>query len=362
VGASFDELTSGGGTQSSLTLYSLANDNLASAEMTSKASKLQAAEKRPMDTAVLLLIWNRPALCRRVMEAISTSRPRRFYVAADGPRDNQFDRALCEETRKVAMSVGWECDVRTLFRDKNLGCGRAVSSAIDWFFKNEEEGIILEEDCVPTTTFFPYCTELLDRYRNDKRIMSVSGNNFQDKSVTRYSYYFSRYMHCWGWATWRRAWALYDFEMLSWPKYRQADLLQLWGGKDQGFVQYWIDIFDRVASGKIDTWDYQWVFTCWKNNGLTCLPRVNLVTNIGFGAEATHTTDANSKFANASVYPMKFPLFHPISVTRNVRADTHSHYLECNLLPLGRWRRMRFSLGARRKALQAMVRKALIHS
>jgi hypothetical protein len=189
--------------------------------------------------------------------------------------------------------------------------------------------------------------------------MAVSGNNFQKKSVTPYSYYFSRYMHCWGWATWRRAWALYDFEMLSWPKYRNSDLLGLWGGKDQGFVQYWLDIFDRVESGKIDTWDYQWAFTCWTNNGLTCLPRVNLVTNIGFGPAAAHTTDANSPFANVPAPPLKFPLFHPITVTRNVKADTYTHHLQCNLLPLGRSRSMRFSFGAPLRALQAMVRKAL---
>jgi hypothetical protein len=306
-----------------------------------------------MDTAVLLLVWNRPALCRQVMHTICAVRPRRLYVAADGPRETEGERLLCEEARKVATSVCWDCDVRTLFRNKNLGCGRAVSSGIDWFFKNEEEGIILEDDCLPTSTFFRYCSELLHRFRDDKRIMCISGNNFQNRRVDRYSYYFSRYMHCWGWATWRRAWNLYDFELLSWPKYRDSDLLQLRSGGDQGFAQYWRDLFDRVASGKIDTWDYQWLLTCWINDGLTCLPQVNLVKNIGFGPSATHTTDANSRHANMSTHPMEFPLFHPNEITRNAKADTYTHNLQCNLLPVGRWRRMRFSLGARRRALLA---------
>jgi GT2 family glycosyltransferase len=307
----------------------------------SKTIELKLLRKKLMDTAVLLLIWNRPAFCRRIMDAIRVAKPQRLYVAADGPRDEECERALCDQARKTATFVDWKCDVRTLFRDKNLGCGLAVSSGIDWFFKNEDEGIILEDDCVPTPTFFPYCTELLARFRCDKRIMCISGNSFQNKSVTRDSYYFSRYMHCWGWATWRRAWALYDFEMLQWPECRHSNLLQLWGGKDQEFTHYWLNIFDQVASGKIDTWDYQWQLSCWINNGLTCLPRVNLVANVGFGPTATHTTDASSQYANILAHPMDFPLIHPKMIRRNVKADTYTHHLQRNLSPLGGWRRIR---------------------
>src|SRR5262245_3642666 len=276
-----------------------------------------------MHTAVLFLIWNRPALCRTVMDAIRAARPRRLYVAADGPRDEEYDRALCEETRKIATCVDWECNVRTILRDKNLGCGQAVSSAIDWFFKNEEEGIILEDDCVPTSTFFPFCTELLNRFRDDRRIMAISGSNFLggNKRTTN-SYYFSRYTNSWGWGTWRRAWKLYDFKMRLWPKCRDLGLLRWWPEAEDGFVEHWTSIFEKTAAGEIDTWDYQWLLTCWANHGLTCRPAVNLVSNIGHSATATHTIEVNSPYANFLAVDIKFPLIHPQIVARDADADT----------------------------------------
>jgi hypothetical protein len=318
-----------------------------------RPTDLKPMRTRLIDTAVLLLIWNRPALCRRVMDTIRTARPRRLYVAADGPRNEESDRTLCKEARQIATSVDWECGVRTLFRDKNLGCGLAVSSGIDWFFEHEEEGIILEDDCVPTPTFFSYCTELLDHFRNDKRIMCISGNNFQNgNKVITNSYYFSRYTHIWGWATWRRAWKLYDFNIRAWPECR--NLLAAWGGGDEGFVEHWQEIFDRVALGEIDTWDYQWALACWMNHGLTCLPAVNLVSNMGFGPTATHTRDVKSCLANIPAQEMTFPLIHPKVIIRDVDADFCQHFKECRRLSRGlsRWERaQRLTLGVLKATL-----------
>lgn len=279
-----------------------------------------------MSPPVLFLTFNRPDTTAQVMEAIRIARPPRLYIAADGPRDRPGEMELCARTRQIATDINWSCELKTLFREQNLGCRVSVSGALDWFFSEEEDGIILEDDCVPSSSFFPYCRELLERYRSDKRIMCISGNNFQGgHRVTPHSYYFSRYVHCWGWASWRRAWRLYDRDMRLWPECRESSLLRAWGGCNNGFVEYWTNIFDQTARGVIDTWDYQWVLTCWMNNGLTCLPRDNLVTNIGFGVSATHTHDAQGPFANMPACAMEFPLVHPKIVSRDVDADSYEH-------------------------------------
>jgi hypothetical protein len=277
---------------------------------------------------ILFLIFNRPYTTALVMEAIRAAHPTRLYVAADGPREGEDDEHHCEEARRIATNVDWQCEVKKLFRDRNLGCRHGPAMAIDWFFKNEEEGIILEDDCVPSQSFFPYCTELLYRYRHDERIMCISGDNFQQgRTLTPYSYYFSRYVHCWGWGSWRRAWRLYDSNMSSWEDYRQLRALTSWSDGDPTFVSYWTGIFDRVANGQMDTWDYQWAFTCWAQHGLTCLPVKNLVTNIGFGADATHTTSV-TRASNLAREELDFPLIHPPLIARDVEADrfTHVHH------------------------------------
>jgi hypothetical protein len=263
------------------------------------------------------------------METIRSARPQRLYVAADGPREHFGERARCEEARLIASTVDWPCEVHTFFRERNLGCRIAVSTAINWFFEREMEGIILEDDCVPCQSFFPYCDELLERFRYDERIMCISGDNFQQgRSVTAYSYYFSRYMHSWGWASWRRAWRLYDSNMNFWADYRQSRGLESWSDGDPTFVSYWTEIFDRVARGEIDTWDYQWTFTCWAQHALTCLPVRNLVTNIGFGhSDATHTTHVIGFGSNLPREALEFPLCHPPIVARNIEADRLTQFL-----------------------------------
>ncbi len=249
--------------------------------------------------AVLLVVFNRPDFTARSLERIVAAGPERLYVAADGPRPNHpEDVEACAETRAAVARLGGSCEVNTLFRDVNLGCRVGVSTAIDWFFAHEEEGIILEDDCLPSTAFFPYCRELLDRYREDDRVMVVSGNNFQQgRLVTPYSYYFSRYNHCWGWATWRRAWSRYDRDMALWPEFRALGGLAAWSDGSRGFEEYWARIFDRAAAGEIDSWAYRWTLTCWAYSGLTCLPSVNLVKNVGFDSRGTHTRSDASPLA-----------------------------------------------------------------
>jgi hypothetical protein len=286
-----------------------------------------AAEKTVMtSSAVLFLIFNRPDTTALAMEAIRHARPPRLYIAADGPRERPGEREQCDEARRTATAVDWPCEVNTFFREGNLGCRIAVSTAIDWFFEREEEGLILEDDCVPSQSFFPYCDALLQRYRYDERIMCLSGNNFQrGRNVTPYSYYFSRYTHIWGWASWRRAWRLYDSSMSSWADYRQLGALDSLSDGDPTFTSYWTKIFDLCARGEIDTWDYQWTLSCWGQQGLTCLPAKNLVTNVGFGPNATHTMSAKNPSACLPREDLEFPLRHPSLVVRHVDADRFTH-------------------------------------
>ncbi len=273
--------------------------------------------------AILLLIFRRPELTRRMFQTVQRARPAKLYVAADGPRtDHKDDASLCEEARRIATCVDWPCNVQTLFRTRNLGCRIGVSTALDWFFDHEEAGIILEDDCVPSASFFGYCSVLLERFRDDPRIMCISGDNFQKgRCVTPYSYYFSRHMNCWGWATWRRAWKLYDREMALWPEFRDSGGLAAWSDGDESFVNYWREIFDAAAADKIDSWAYRFLFTCWAHHGLTCLPAKNLVSNIGHGEDSTHTSDSNDWRAFLQADELAFPLHHPGFMNRCVDAD-----------------------------------------
>ena len=273
-------------------------------------------------TPVLFLVFSRPDTTRRVFEAIRQVKPSRLYIAADGPRDNKLGEDLkVQEVRKYVMSnIDWECEIKTLFREKNLGCKLAVSSAIDWFFENEEEGIILEDDCLPDVSFFPFCSELLERYRHDERVMMVSGVNFLGgQRVTPYSYFFSKYNYIWGWASWRRAWKHYDVNMRLWPEFREKAFLL--GILDKKEYIHWSKYFDDIFSGKVDTWDAQWTFSLWTQNGLSVMPAVNLVCNIGFGAQAFHTTKQIIPDQLLKSGRMPFPLEHPSYILCDKKAD-----------------------------------------
>ncbi|WP_426491042.1 nucleotide-diphospho-sugar transferase [Hymenobacter sp. 102] len=282
----------------------------------------------PLRTAVLLLIFNRPESTRRVFEAVRQVRPPRLYIAADGPRaTHPDDPARCQAARAVVAAIDWPCQVFTLFRTTNLNCGVGPASAIDWFFRQEEEGIILEDDCVPAPSFFRFCEELLLRYRHDTRVMHIGGNNFSREARRPHragpeSYYFSTQVNSWGWASWRRAWHLYDFQLSRFQELREQ-------GKLQGL--YGTPLENRYRLSKIesvlrlpqppDVWDYQWHFAIVANSGLCIVPATNLVGNIGFGEQGTHTLNPDDEFANVPTTDLSFPLCHPGTVLADRRRD-----------------------------------------
>jgi hypothetical protein len=286
---------------------------------------------------VLILAFNRPDTTARVFEALRAVKPPRIFFAVDGPRPEKAgDAERVAKVREFASTVDWQSDVRTLFRPRNLGCKHAVSQAITWFFEHVEDGIVMEDDCVSHPSFFPFARELLERYRNDERVMAISGNNFlHGARGPQYSYYFSRYLHIWGWATWRRAWRLYDHGMRQWPELRNSGwLMGLLG--DRAAASYWTRIFDDTHGERNMSWGYRWMYSAWRQRGLSINPCVNLVSNIGFGDAATHTVQHESPLASLPVQPMEFPLRHPPDVMRDEKAD---RYTERNVyLVPSRWR------------------------
>jgi hypothetical protein len=296
-----------------------------------------------LSTPVALMIYKRPDTTARVLAEIAKAKPPKLLVIADGPRPNIPGEA--EEiaaTRAVIEQVDWECEVLKNYADTNLGCGTRVSSGLSWVFNNVDEAIILEDDCLPHPTFFRFCEELLEKYRYDQRIMAISGDNFQPARRNSYSYYFSSLAQVWGWASWSRAWQYYDFDISLWPKIREGNLLQniLSSSKT---VNYWNYIFQNIFDKNFDTWDHQWVFTCFINNGLTIMPNDNLVSNIGFGPSATHTKSRNkySFFAFYPTKPMEFPLSHPPYIIRDKIADD---FTQNNMFTLSFLQRIKLKL------------------
>jgi hypothetical protein len=242
---------------------------------------------------LLLLCWKRPAELRQVLDAIRGLEPANIFVACDGPRPfHSRDANQVKATREIIeQEITWPCAIKRLYADQNQGCRLGVSRAITWFFQHVEEGIILEDDCVPHPDFFTYCSTLLDRYRHDMRVWCISGNNFQDADwLGDGDYFFGQIPMCWGWATWRTRWAYYDSDLSKWPIVRKYHLLPSLIA-DPVMRSYWARIWDILwSSGTPDSWAYRWAFTCVIERGLTALPKVNLVENIGFGVDATHTT------------------------------------------------------------------------
>lgn len=280
-----------------------------------------------MKTPVAFIIFNRTDTTVKVFEAIRQAQPPKLFVIADGPRQDKIGEAeKCAATRAIIDRVDWECEVKTNYSDTNLGCRIRLASGIDWVFEQVEEAIILEDDCLPDPTFFTFCDEMLEKYRHDTRIVSVSGTNYQlGRRRTSDSYYFSRYPHCWGWATWRRAWQYYDIDMKIWPIVRDGN----WLGDildDDAQVKTWQKTFESVYNRTMNTtWDYQWTFACWIENGLTAIPNDNLISNIGFGVGATHTTKVYNKFANLPTTAISLPLQHPQFCVRDAAADLYTH-------------------------------------
>lgn len=242
---------------------------------------------------ILLIAFNRPEHLARVIARLRELQPPKVYLAVDGPRDSSpSDEPQVRACRDMAADIDWHAEVRILFQDRNLGCGQGVSTAISWFFENEERGIILEDDVLPQRSFFGFCSELLDRYADDDRVLAVSGCNFvppENQGRPDLPYRFSQVPHIWGWATWRRVWQLHDLDMRGWND--RLPPRRLWkssGKSPQGYI-FWKSIFDLMAAGKVDTWDMQLVFEGMVRDMWTATSNTNLVENIGFGGLATHT-------------------------------------------------------------------------
>lgn len=278
--------------------------------------------KDTIKSAVLLIIFNKPDKTFEVINEIRKVRPRKLYISSDGPREmipNEFNRVM--QSREITNQIDWTCDVYNNFSNVNSGSAKAgVSNGINWFFSCETEGIILESDCLPTKSFFFFCDFLLEYYRNDTRIMHISGNNFQHEKINKEkSYYFSKIPFIWGWATWARAWKYYDVDLKSLIKLmHNNNLCDEFENKKMN--KYWTKKFYEVYNKSIDTWDYQWLFSILSQNGLCITPNFNLVTNIGFDENALNTKISNNYYSKYKAQNMD-KLFINDFVIRDKEAD-----------------------------------------
>lgn len=279
---------------------------------------------KQLDTPITFIIFKRPHTTAKVFETIRQVKPKKLFVIADGPRsDREGEAEKCAATRAIIEKVDWDCEVIKNYSEVNLGCAQRVYSGLDWVFNNVEETIVLEDDCIPHITFFQFCEELLAKYRNDSRITSIAAQNAQlGQKRTDYSYYFSSYSHCWGWASWRRAWKSYDLHIKLWQEVKKSNVLYSILN-DSKAVSYWESIFDSIYQNPTGiTWDYQWTFACWMQGGLNIIPNVNLVKNVGLGADSTNFESSQEvSFINLPTKAMEFPLKHPPFTVRNLAAD-----------------------------------------
>lgn len=266
---------------------------------------------------VLFVVFNRPDKTAVVFDAIRRARPSQLFIACDGPREEKpAERELVDNVKSVVADVDWDCEVRHLYRENNQGCKRAVSGAITWFFEHVDQGIILEDDCLPSESFFSYCSELLDVYKHDNRIWHISGCVVMPISKSTASYHFSVNPGIWGWATWRDRWSHYDSTLKAFEDNRAFRKI----APKTVSVSYWKSLFSEVKLGRIDTWDYQWIYTMWAQGGMAITPNTNLIKNIGFDASATHTRNAESELADLASGEI-YRISHPASIIQDYSAD-----------------------------------------
>ena len=272
-----------------------------------------------LKTPVAFIIFNRPDTTKRVFAEIAKARPSKLLVIADGPRaDYPDDAEKCTAVRNIIEEVDWDCEVLINYSDVNLGCKHRVSSGLDWVFDTVEEAIILEDDCLPHPTFFRFCEEMLNYYRFDTRILHIGGTNPITNDLMSNTYYYSKYNRIWGWATWRRAWKYFDPEIKLWKDVRKKRLhYQLFRPNE---AKYWEKRWDDVYHNRVDTWDFQWFF-CRLMQGKAIIPCTNLVSNIGFGEDATHTHSLGSSLANLKRGEITFPISHPLYVIEDIQRD-----------------------------------------
>lgn len=274
-----------------------------------------------LDVPVALIIFRRPAETKRVFESIRSAKPSRLYVISDAARAGKVgEAAAVEECRAIVEEVDWPCEVKTNYAEKNLGLRERVVSGLDWVFSHEEEAIILEDDCVANQSFFDLTSELLEKYRFNSRIAGIGGTNIGDPRLSGdMSYFFTMYPAIWGWATWRRVWSEYRAEI---PKLSKHDLVNygnFLGTREN--VKFWRSSFSKVATGRLDTWDYQLAYLCMSREWMWIIPQRNLVTNIGFGESATHTLDKDSLYSQIKSLDLARPYVHPEEIAPNQEFD-----------------------------------------
>jgi hypothetical protein len=276
------------------------------------------------NTPIALLTFNRPQLTKRLLGVLAQVRPSRILVVSDGPRPHvASDAEKCAAVRNLLKKIDWDCEIERNFAERNMGSFPRNSSGLNWVFEQVEEAIILEDDCLPDLSFFPYCEELLDKYRDHPRVGLISGNNFLKPTMVQQepSYFFSGYATTWGWASWRRTWHQVDLNMPYWPQFRDGgQLLQAVFSSSE--ARYWRSIYDAIQERRMkNAWDYQLMLACMRYNLLTVVPSVNLVSNLGFGPDSTHCEDSNSLLCNIKAHGVKFPLVHPEKVQASSELD-----------------------------------------
>lgn len=267
-----------------------------------------------LNTPVLFMTFNRPSTTRRVFEAIKKIQPHRLYLACDGPRaGNAEDDRKCSEVREIISKVDWPCEVKTLFRNENLGCMNACTQAISWFFDHEDKGIILEDDCLPTQSFFNYCEEVLEKYKDDNRVVHVNGNNYNTSKVTPtdYSYHFTYFPQVWGWATWRRAWKKFQTTMPLFKQFDDSQFFRHIGLTDRDYAKIrlrWLKVYKQEVT---NVWDYQWHFINMLEGNLVVSPVQNQISNLGFSEGSTHSPHVNLLKADLPRHELSLPIVHP---------------------------------------------------
>ena len=274
-----------------------------------------------LKTPIVLFVFNRPSFAERIFSTIAIIKPSALFIFADGPRENiKDDLILCEQTRKVFDYINWPCKVERIFSKSNIGCRESIPKGLNYAFSLVEECIILEDDCIPEISFFEFCENLLEKYRNETKIMTIGGHRSDGPNeYDSFSYYFSKYPSIWGWATWKNRWEKYDLRMTEWTELRNTNWLNniLSSSKE---VAYWYNFFDKMQKG-LDTWDYALFFYCWLHKGLSIRTKVNMISNIGFGEDATHTKSTD----HLSIFPMStnilFPLIHPVKMEIDPEAE-----------------------------------------
>jgi hypothetical protein len=318
------------------------------------------------NTPVLFLIFKNPEVTSKVFSRIREIKPAILYISADGPRANRENEdAECEATRRLTENIDWECKVYRRYLPENLGCRAAVSSAISWMFETETHGIILEYDCLPDLSFFSFCETMLDKYVDDETVMHISGDNFQN-GITRGdgSYYYSSITGIWGWATWRRAWKYFDADITKLPEFVKSGKIKNVLSKPH-LQRYFLKKFESIFLKKnISTWGFGWSFAVMNNDGLCIVPNINLVSNIGFGEDATHANDSSSPFSNLNTGSM-YSIQHPSKKLLCVEADnfyTESVYRLENTLSKKLSRAKNFLTSFVPKPMKVFIKKKIMKS